>query len=70
LFEQAESQSASQLDMRPLLASGQDTFTQVMSVSAKVPSSGFLVVDAPFDPDPLRRVLKGEVRVRLAREPS
>jgi uncharacterized protein (DUF2249 family) len=67
-FEQAESQSAPHLDVRPLLASGQDPFAQVMSASAKVPSGGFLVVDAPFDPAPLRRVLAGKGFTSLGRQ--
>src|SRR3954469_22045769 len=67
-FEQAERQSAPHLDVRPLLASGQDPFAQVMSASAKVPSGGFLVVDAPFDPAPLRRVLAGKGFTSLGRQ--
>ena len=67
-FEQAESQSAPHFDVRPLLASGQDPFAQVMSASAKVPSGGFLVVDAPFDPAPLRRVLAGKGFTSLGRQ--
>ena len=67
-FEQAESLSAPHLDVRPLLASGQDPFAQVMSASAKVPPGGFLVVDAPFDPAPLRRVLAGKGFTSLGRQ--
>lgn len=59
-FVQAERLSAPHLDVRPLLASGQDPFSQVMSMSARVPAGGFMVVDAPFDPAPLRRVLAGK----------
>jgi uncharacterized protein (DUF2249 family) len=67
-FELAESTSAPHLDVRPLLASGQDPFTTVMSTSAKVPPGGFLVVDAPFDPAPLRRVLAGKGFTSLGRQ--
>jgi len=67
-FEQAESLSAPHLDVRPLLASGQDPFAVVMSASAKVPPGGFLVVDAPFDPAPLRRVLAGKGFTSLGRQ--
>jgi uncharacterized protein (DUF2249 family) len=67
-FAQAESLSAPHLDVRPLLASGQDPFAEVMSASAKVPPGGFLVVDAPFDPAPLRRVLSGKGFTSLGRQ--
>ena len=67
-FEQAERLSAPHLDVRPLLASGRDPFAEVMSVSAKVPPGGFLVVDAPFDPAPLRRVLAGKGFTSLGRQ--
>jgi uncharacterized protein (DUF2249 family) len=67
-FEQAKSQSAPHLDVRPMLASGQDPFAQVMSASAMVPPGGFLVVDAPFDPAPLRRVLAGKGFTSLGRQ--
>ena len=67
-FEQAERLSAPHLDVRPLLASGQDPFAEVMSASAKVPPGGFLVVDAPFDPAPLRRVLAGKGFTSLGRQ--
>jgi uncharacterized protein (DUF2249 family) len=67
-FEQAESLSAPHLDVRPLLASGRDPFAEVMSASAKVPPGGFLVVDAPFDPAPLRRVLAGKGFTSLGRQ--
>lgn len=67
-FDQAERLSAPHLDVRPLLASGQDPFAQVMSMSARVPSGGFMVVDAPFDPAPLRRVLAGKGFTSLGRQ--
>ncbi|UEM18520.1 DUF2249 domain-containing protein [Skermanella mucosa] len=67
-FEQAERQSAPHLDVRPLLASGQDPFAHVMSTAARVPPGGFMVVDAPFDPAPLRRVLAGKGFTSLGRQ--
>jgi uncharacterized protein (DUF2249 family) len=67
-FEQAERLSAPHLDVRPLLASGQDPFAQVMSMSARVPAGGFMVVDAPFDPAPLRRVLAAKGFTSLGRQ--
>jgi uncharacterized protein (DUF2249 family) len=67
-FAEAERLSAHHLDVRPLLAAGQDPFAQVMSASAKVPSGGFLVIDAPFDPAPLRRVLAGKGFTSLGRQ--
>ena len=67
-FDQAERLAAPHLDVRPLLASGQDPFTQVMSTAARVPPGGFMVVDAPFDPAPLRRVLAGKGFTSLGRQ--
>src|SRR3954454_8455038 len=67
-FEQAERLAAPHLDVRPLLASGQDPFTQVMSTAARIPRGGFMVVDAPFDPAPLRRVLAGKGFTSLGRQ--
>jgi len=67
-FEQAERLSAPHLDVRPLLASGQDPFSQVMSMSAQVQPGGFMVVDAPFDPAPLRRVLAKKGFTSLGRQ--
>jgi len=67
-FEQAERLSAPHIDVRPLIASGQDPFAEVMSASAKVAPGGFLVIDAPFDPAPLRRVLAGKGFTSLGRQ--
>lgn len=46
------------LDVRPILASGRDPFSTVMQAAAGVPVNGVMVVVAPFDPVPLRRVLE------------
>ncbi|WP_448207083.1 DUF2249 domain-containing protein [Azospirillum sp. sgz302134] len=59
-FAQAEAVGAVHLDVRPILESGRDPFADVMRVTGDVPPDGFLIVDAPFDPAPLRRVLAGK----------
>jgi len=59
-FAQAEEAGAVHLDVRPILASGRDPFADVMRMVPDVPPDGFLVIDAPFDPAPLRRVLAGK----------
>ena len=45
------------LDVRPLLAGGQEPFGVIMKAIEQVPPGGALVLDAPFDPVPLRRLL-------------
>ena len=45
------------LDVRPILASRQDPFAEIMRAAGNVPVDGFLVVVAPFDPVPLREKL-------------
>lgn len=45
------------LDVRPLLASGEDPLGAILEAADKVEFGGSLVVDAPFNPSPLRRVL-------------
>ncbi|MBI5164904.1 MAG: DUF2249 domain-containing protein [Magnetospirillum sp.] len=49
--------SAEPLDVRPLLAGGEDPFSALLERADKVEFGGLLVVDAPFNPAPLRRVL-------------
>lgn len=51
---------AQRLDVRPLLESGEDPLLQVLQLSMTVPPDGFMVVDAPFNPTPLRGVLGGQ----------
>jgi uncharacterized protein (DUF2249 family) len=48
------------LDVRPVLAAGEDPFARIMAVVAKLAPGAALVLDAPFDPAPLRRVLAGK----------
>ena len=52
--------AATSLDARPILASGEDPFAKIMGVVAKIAPGGTLILDAPFDPAPLRRVLAGK----------
>ena len=52
--------AAARLDVRPLLSSGEDPFAKIMGVVAKLAPNAVLVLDAPFDPVPLRRVLAGK----------
>lgn len=47
----------SRLDVRPILASGRDPFGEIMALVAALGPGGGLVIEAPFDPVPLRRVL-------------
>lgn len=47
------------LDVRPLLAQGVDPFATVMEAAAGIEFGGSLVIDAPFNPSPLRRILAG-----------
>lgn len=50
--------TATRIDVRPSLAAGRDPFTTVMAVAAEVPQGRELMIDAPFDPVPLRSVLE------------
>ncbi|MGE5545777.1 MAG: DUF2249 domain-containing protein [Solirubrobacterales bacterium] len=47
-------------DVRPLLAAGDDPLGAVLERAQAVEFGGFLVVDAPFNPSPLRRVLAAQ----------
>lgn len=46
------------IDVRPILAAQQEPFAQLMQAASAVPAGGGLVIDAPFNPWPLRRVLE------------
>lgn len=50
--------SAERVDVRPLLAKRGDPFVVVMEAAKAVPPEDVLVIDAPFDAKPLRRVLE------------
>ncbi|CAA7624044.1 conserved hypothetical protein [Candidatus Terasakiella magnetica] len=47
------------LDVRAMLAQGIDPFEAMMEAASSIEMGGFLVVDAPFNPSPLRRILAG-----------
>lgn len=49
--------AAASLDVRPILAAGEDPFARIMGVVAKLAPGTPLILEAPFDPAPLRRVL-------------
>jgi hypothetical protein len=44
-------------DARPTLAKGKEPFGAIMRHAAKVRDGGFFILDTPFEPTPLRRVL-------------
>lgn len=60
------------IDVRPILAEGGEPLGPIMRLAATVPPGGLLVLDAPFDPAPLRRVLgnKGFDSYRRALAPD
>lgn len=45
------------LDVRMVLAAGQDPLPLIMTAAQAVAPGGLLAVDAPFNPSPLRRIL-------------
>lgn len=53
-------QGGQKLDVRPMLEGGEDPLLHVIQASMTVPVDGFLVLDAPFNPTPLRGVLAGQ----------
>ncbi|MCW2245211.1 hypothetical protein M2352_000802 [Azospirillum fermentarium] len=68
-FAQADTAAETvRIDVRPALAAGTDPFVQVMDGTTRVEPGGFLVIDAPFDPAPLRRVLAGKGFASQGRE--
>ncbi len=48
------------LDARPILAAGTDPFAAVNELAGTIGENGAFVLDAPFDPLPLRRFLGGQ----------
>lgn len=48
------------LDVRPLLARAEDPLAAILDRAGLIDFGGFLVVDAPFNPSPLRRVLAAQ----------
>ncbi|MEQ8696725.1 MAG: DUF2249 domain-containing protein [Bauldia litoralis] len=67
-FRLVDEAGAVSQDVRPLLDAGQDPLQEIMSASRSVREGGTLIVDAPFDPAPLRRVLCRKGFVSYARE--
>jgi uncharacterized protein (DUF2249 family) len=55
-----DSAAAANLDVRPILAEGEDPFTKIMAIVTKLAPGAALVLEAPFDPSPLRRLLAGK----------
>ncbi len=53
-------EGAERLDVRPLLATGEEPLGLVLKRAAGIAPGGVLVIEAPFDPAPLRRVLSGK----------
>jgi len=49
--------AARKLDVRPMIARGEEPLTALLDVADKVGIGEILIVDAPFDPAPLRRLL-------------
>jgi uncharacterized protein (DUF2249 family) len=45
------------LDVRPLLAAGEEPFEAIMAAVAALPAAGVLEITAPFEPVPLYAVL-------------
>jgi uncharacterized protein (DUF2249 family) len=60
------------LDVRPILAAGEEPFTLIMQTAAQVPPGGVLELTAPFEPVPLYRVMseKGFTHVTEPRGPA
>ena len=56
----AEAANPCRIDVRPMLAAGQAPFAAVMQAADGVAAGGVLLIEAPFDPQPLRRVLAGK----------
>jgi uncharacterized protein (DUF2249 family) len=48
------------LDVRPVLARGEEPFGRIMGAVDELPEGGVLVLETPFDPVPLHRVLGGK----------
>lgn len=53
----AEAKPAGRIDVRPMLAAGEPPLGAVLGTAEAVAPGGILIIEAPFDPQPLRRVL-------------
>jgi len=56
------------LDVRPVLAAGEEPFDLILETTARVPDGGALELLAPFEPVPLYGVLAGRGFVARAEE--
>lgn len=56
-FAAATDKVAQTLDVRPILAKGGEPFAMIMAAAKQVPAGGVLLIEAPFDPAPLKKVL-------------
>lgn len=59
-FEAIDPTRSVHLDVRPMLARGEEPLGDVMRTAAPIAVGHTLILDAPFDPAPLRRVLAGK----------
>lgn len=48
------------IDVRPMLANGDDPLMVLLSASSEIPDGGMMVVEAPINPWPLRSLLAGQ----------
>jgi len=60
-LRRADADAAVRLDVRPILAAAEgEPLGVVMRAAAGVGEGGLMIIEAPFDPAPLRRVLAGK----------
>lgn len=55
-----DAERASRIDVRPILAAGEPPLGAVIQLAGAVAPGGVLLIEAPFDPQPLRRLLAGK----------
>jgi hypothetical protein len=58
------------LDVRPLLAAGEEPFDAIMVAVSALPPDGVLEITAPFEPIPLYAVLKSRGFGHVMEQPS
>jgi Uncharacterized conserved protein (DUF2249) len=52
-----DSAGAARIDVGPILAAGREPFEDIMALASPLAVGAGLIIEAPFDPVPLRRVL-------------
>lgn len=62
----AVASAQARLDVRPLLLAGEEPLPRILALAAAVPAGGSLVVEAPFRPLPLARLLDKQGFVTFA----